>query len=40
MGRLFDTIQQLVADEKYVVGQHASERLEDRGIMEWQQWPV
>jgi len=26
MGRLFDTIRQLVAEEKYVVGQHASER--------------
>ncbi|MEX2287992.1 MAG: DUF4258 domain-containing protein [Planctomycetaceae bacterium] len=25
-----------MADEKYVVGQHASERLEERGIMEWQ----
>lgn len=36
MGRLFDTIRQLVAEEKYVVGQHASERLEERGIMEWQ----
>jgi hypothetical protein len=36
MGQLFDTIRQLVADEKYVVGEHASERLEERGIMEWQ----
>jgi hypothetical protein len=36
MGQLFDTIRQLVAEEKYVVGQHASERLEERGIMEWQ----
>jgi hypothetical protein len=36
MAQLFDTIQQLVAEEKYVVGLHASERLEDRGIMEWQ----
>ncbi len=36
MGRLFDTIRQLVAEEKYVVGQHASERLEERSIMEWQ----
>ena len=36
MAKLFDTIQELVADEKYVVGQHASERLEERGIMEWQ----
>lgn len=36
MGQLFDTIRHLVAQEKYVVGQHASERLEERGIMEWQ----
>ena len=33
---LFGIIRQLVAEEKYVVGQHASERLEERGIMEWQ----
>ena len=36
MGQLFDTIRRLVAEEKYVVGHHASERLEERGIMEWQ----
>jgi hypothetical protein len=36
MGKLFDTIRSLVANENYVVGQHASERLEERGIMEWQ----
>ena len=36
MGKLFQTIRQLVADARYVVGQHASERLEERGIMEWQ----
>lgn len=36
MGQLFDTIRQLVAADKYVVGQHASERLEERSIMEWQ----
>ena len=36
MGRVFDTIQQLVIAERYVVGQHASERLEERGILEWQ----
>jgi hypothetical protein len=36
MGLLFETIRRLVAEEKYVVGQHASERLEERGIMEWQ----
>jgi hypothetical protein len=36
MGQLFETFRQLVAEEKYVVGLHASERLEERGIMEWQ----
>jgi hypothetical protein len=36
MGKLSSTIQQLVAEEKYVIGEHASERLEERGIMEWQ----
>ncbi len=36
MGQLFQTIRQLIAAEKYVVGHHASERLEERGIMEWQ----
>jgi hypothetical protein len=36
MGRLFDTIRQLVIAERYVVGQHASERLEERGVLEWQ----
>ena len=36
MGQLFDTIRYLVAEDKYVVGLHASERLEERDIMEWQ----
>ena len=36
MAELFDTIRRLASEEKYVVGQHASERLEERGIMEWQ----
>ena len=36
MGQLFETVRQLVAEEKYVVGEHASELLEERGIMEWQ----
>jgi hypothetical protein len=36
MGLLFDTLRTLVAEDKYVVGQHASERLEERGILEWQ----
>jgi hypothetical protein len=36
MGQLFETIRQLVADERYVVGEHAVERLEERKILEWQ----
>ena len=36
MGKLFETIRSLVAEDKYIVGEHASERLEERGIMEWQ----
>jgi hypothetical protein len=36
MGQLFSTIRQLVETECYLVGEHASERLEERGIMEWQ----
>lgn len=36
MGQLYDTIRKLVGEEKYVVGEHASERLEERGMMEWQ----
>ena len=36
MGQLFLTIQTLVRDGKYLIGLHASERLEQRGIMDWQ----
>lgn len=36
MGQLFVTVRKLVAEDKYVVGKHAAERLEERGIMEWQ----
>lgn len=36
MAKLLDTIRQLVAEGKYIIGDHASERLEERGIMEWQ----
>jgi hypothetical protein len=36
MGQLFDQIRKLVAEEKYLVGLHAIERLDERGIMEWQ----
>ena len=36
MGRLFEKIRELVTQDRYVIGEHASERLEERGIMEWQ----
>ena len=36
MGELFQTIGALVAQERYLVGDHAAERLEERDIMEWQ----
>ena len=36
MGQLYAKIRQLILDEKYVVGLHASERLDERDIMEWQ----
>ena len=36
MGQLFGIIRRLVEDEKYVVSEHAVERLEERDILEWQ----
>jgi hypothetical protein len=36
VAELFADIRRLVSAEKYVVGEHASERLDERGIMEWQ----
>lgn len=36
MGRLFETIRTLIAGGRYVVGQHAAERLDERGVLEWQ----
>ena len=36
MGRIYEAIRQLVAQDKYLVGLHAAERLEERGILEWQ----
>ena len=36
MGRLFAQICERVRDGRYVVGRHAAERLEERGILEWQ----
>ena len=36
MSQLFAKIRRLVADDKYVVSEHAVERLDERGILEWQ----
>ena len=36
MGKLFDEIRSCVAEGRYVVGQHASERLGELGILEGQ----
>ena len=36
MAKLFDRVCRLVSEEKYVVGEHAVQRLEERGILEWQ----
>ncbi|HET6251836.1 MAG TPA: DUF4258 domain-containing protein [Tepidisphaeraceae bacterium] len=36
MGALFKKIRECVNNGRYVVGQHAAERLEERGILEWQ----
>jgi hypothetical protein len=36
MGRLFEKIREHVKEGRYVVGAHASERLDERGILEWQ----
>jgi hypothetical protein len=36
LGRLFDTIRALVLGGRYLVGQHAAERLDERGVLEWQ----
>ena len=35
MAKLFELVREMVADNKYVIGQHAVERLED-AVMEWQ----
>ena len=36
MAELFETIRRLVRENRYLIGLHASERLEERGILEWQ----
>lgn len=36
MGWMFDEVRDLVDRGRYLVGKHAAERLEERGILEWQ----
>lgn len=36
VGQLFDLIRTLVLSGRYVAGEHAVERLEERDILEWQ----
>ncbi len=36
MDTLFETIRKLVQAGRYIVGQHAVERLEERRLLEWQ----
>jgi hypothetical protein len=36
LARVFDNIKKLVAGGRYVVGEHAAERLDERGVLEWQ----
>jgi hypothetical protein len=36
MGKLAERIRLLIQNERYAIGVHASERLEERGILEWQ----
>ena len=36
MGRLFEQIKEAVRQERFLVGWHADERNEERGISDWQ----
>lgn len=36
MGKLLERIREAVRQERYLVTDHAGERLEERGITEWQ----
>lgn len=36
MGQLIDAIRTLVLQQRYLISEHASQRLEERGILEWQ----
>jgi hypothetical protein len=33
MGRLFDEIRQFVSEDRYIIGEHAADRLEERDIL-------
>jgi len=36
MGKLFDQIKQAVRQDRFLVGWHADERCEERGVTDWQ----
>ena len=36
MGKHFDRVRLLARNGQYLIGQHASERLDERGVLEWQ----
>lgn len=36
MGRLFDQIRDAVANERYIIGIHAADQMDDRGVLDWQ----
>lgn len=36
MGTLFQLVQELVESDRYLIGEHASERILERGFLEWQ----
>jgi hypothetical protein len=36
LGKLFNTIKALVIQGRYVIGDHASNRLDEREVLEWQ----
>jgi hypothetical protein len=36
MGQLATKVQSLVAADRYIISEHASERLIERGFLEWQ----
>jgi hypothetical protein len=36
MGRLFDQVKRAVRQDRFLVGWHADERCEERGVTDWQ----